>query len=51
MGSNAKQQGDDYAANWGLDATRKWQRRDCSGAEVKGDSNEVGDRNHLDRLI
>jgi hypothetical protein len=51
MGSNAKQQGDYYAANWSLDATRKRQRRDCSGAEVKGDGNEVSDRYHLDRLI
>jgi hypothetical protein len=51
VGSNPEQESDDDTTDGRLNATRKGQRRDGGGAEVKRDSDEVGDWYHLIALI
>jgi hypothetical protein len=48
---NAEQKDYHDTADRRLYASGKRQRRDSGGADVKRDGNEVGDRDHVDRLI
>jgi len=51
MRANAEQERSDNGVHRRSQRTREWQCSDSRGAEVKRDSNEVGDRNHLIALI